>query len=55
MKIVLQVEAEQYTKTGMSSDSWEQQTKEIAADRAGSQHTTRQCKRTEDKDTDLRM
>lgn len=39
----------------MSSDSWEQQTKEMAADRAVHNDNTRQHKQTEDKDVDLWM
>lgn len=39
----------------MCSDSWEQQTKEMAAERAVHNDNTRQRKQTEDKDVHLWM
>lgn len=45
-----QVKAEQCTANEMSNGSWEQQTKETAANGAAPEDTTRQRKQTEDKD-----
>ena len=55
VQIAHQVKGKQHTKNEMSSDSWEQQTKETAADRTAPKDNSRQRKQTKDKDVDLWM